>query len=84
MPRFMLEHTHAREECRIAFAAWRGFDSPLRHRLAPASCGVTGNGGPHRLWWTVEAPDEQAALAHLPEWVAERTTAAVISDVEIP
>jgi hypothetical protein len=40
--------------------------------------------GGHAIWWQVEAPDEVAALAHLPRYVAERTTAMQVSEVEIP
>ena len=85
MPRYMLMHTHRPDECRIAFAAWRGFDSPLRHTVTAASCAVTGgDAGLHRIWWAVEAPDEPAAFAHLPPWVAERTVAERVADIAIP
>ena len=30
-------------------------------------------GGRHRLWWLVEAPDEAAALGQLPERVSRQT-----------
>ena len=83
--RFMLVHSHGPRDCRVAFAAWRGFDSPLRHRAAAASCAAAqGDGCAHRIWWAVEAPDETAALAHLPPWVAERTVIDRVSDVAIP
>ncbi len=65
----MLSHRHAPEECRVAFAAWKGFESPLRGRETIGSC----RHGGHALWWTVEAPDEAAALAQLPPYVAART-----------
>ena len=57
---FLLTHRHAAEECGSAFAAWRGFASPLRRRPTIGSriCGG------HCLWWTVTAQDEQQALAH--------------------
>ena len=85
MPRFMLVHSHRPDECRIAFAAWRGFDSPLRHVATPGSCAASaGDAGTHRIWWAVDAPDEEAALAQLPPWVAERTVADRVSEVEIP
>jgi hypothetical protein len=38
----------------------------------------------HAIWWTVEAPSEAEAVALLPPYVAERTTAARVSTVEIP
>lgn len=85
MARYMLEHTHAPAQCRTAFAAWRGFDSPLRHHDAMASCANGASGADdHQLWWTVEAASADEALAQLPEWVAERTRARSIHDVTIP
>jgi hypothetical protein len=80
MTRFMLSHRHLPEECPTAFAAWHGFDSPLRHQPALASCQQGG----HALWWTVEAPSEPEALAQLPPYVAERTDANQVSEVSIP
>ena len=44
------------------YAAWNGFDSPLRKHGALASC---ANGG-HRLFWTVDAQDGESALSQLP------------------
>ena len=85
MPRFMLVHQHGPCECRVAFAAWRGFDSPLRHSVAAGSCvACAGVAETHRIWWTIEAADESAAFAHLPPWVADRTQAERVSDVTIP
>jgi hypothetical protein len=80
MPSFFLAHRHEPSDCAAAFAAWQGFDSPLRHRRAPSTCLAGG----HDVWWRVEAPDVQAALALLPRYVAERTTATEVRDVEIP
>ena len=40
--------------------------------------------GGHELWWTVEATSEVEALALLPLYVAERTTATKVSEVGIP
>jgi hypothetical protein len=85
MARFMLVHSHRPDECRVAFAAWRGFDSPLRHTVTAGSCAASAeDAGTHRIWWTIDAPDEQAAFAHLPPWVADRTVADRVSEVEIP
>jgi hypothetical protein len=85
MARYMLVHSHLPGECRVAFASWRGFDSPLRHNATAASCASSpAEGGAHRIWWAVDAADEQAALAQLPPWMAERTTAERVSDVAIP
>ena len=62
------------------FASFKGFESPLRHEATLASC----RSGGHSIWWTVEAESEAAALRMLPAYVAERTTVARVSDVEIP
>lgn len=78
--RYLLSHRHRPEECRIVFAAWTGFESPLRHRPAMSSCASGG----HRIYWTVEAGDEEGALALLPPYVAERTEVNVVSEVHIP
>ena len=80
MPRYMLFHRHEPSECRVAFAAWRGFDSPLRHRAAMGSCRAGG----HALWLTVDAADASSALAQLPTYVADRTEVAEITEVPIP
>jgi hypothetical protein len=80
MARFMLTHRHQPEECRAAFAAWHGFDSPLRRHPALSSC-VEGG---HSLWWTVDAASEAEALAQLPGYVAERTELTEVSEVPIP
>jgi hypothetical protein len=85
MERFLLSHRHAAADCGVAFAAWRGFDSPLRHGSALATCGGDrAEGAEHVLWWTVDAPNEQDALALLPPWVAERTNARRVDEVAIP
>jgi hypothetical protein len=80
MRRYVLEHRHAPEECRAVYAAWNGFDSPLRKHGALASC---ANGG-HRLFWTVEAQDSESALSQLPPFVAERTEVSEVREVTIP
>jgi hypothetical protein len=36
------------------------------------------------LWWRVEAPDLAGALGLLPRFVADRTTAIEVREVEIP
>ena len=43
MPFFLLQHSHDAHECAAAFAAWQGFDSPLRHRRAPSTCLAGGH-----------------------------------------
>lgn len=80
MPKYLLQHRHESPECRVAFAAWRGYDSPLRHRAALATCAEGG----HELWWTVQAADPSAALAQLPPYLAERSVALEVSEVPIP
>ena len=80
MATFVLAHTHEPGQCSTAFAAWRGFESPLRRRSVLASC-VRGG---HTLFWFVEAPDVSSALAHLPPFVAERTEATEVREVPIP
>ena len=80
MPFFLLHHRHEAHECDAAFAAWQGYDSPLRHRRAPSSCLAGGHG----LWWRVEARTPEAALGLLPRFVAERTTPIPIREVQIP
>ena len=64
----------------MAYAAWRGFRSPLRHRPATSSCAEGG----HALWWRVEAESEEAALAQVPPYLAERSHATRVSEVQIP
>jgi hypothetical protein len=78
--RYLLQHLHEPHECGVVFAAFKGHQSPLRHQPTLASC----RSGGHAIWWTVEAASEQEALALLPFYVAERTTAARVSEVEIP
>lgn len=80
MAKFILTHRHEPEECRSAYAAWNGFESPLRHHDTLASCGRGG----HRIFWTVQAPDEREALAQLPPYVAERTEVSEVREVSIP
>jgi hypothetical protein len=77
---FLLHHTHDPGECRVAYAAWKGFASPLRHRTTIASC----REGAHSIWWRVEARDRERALALLPAWVADRTAVLAVSEVTIP
>jgi hypothetical protein len=80
MHRYLLEHRHARDECGVVFAAFKGHESPLRHRSTLASC----RSGGHAIWWAVEAETEEEALRLLPHYVAERTTASRVSTIEIP
>ena len=80
MPRYLLHHRHEPHECGVVFASFKGHESPLRHRPTLASC----RSGGHAIWWTVEAETDEGALRLLPFYVAERTTATRVSEVEIP
>ena len=80
MPIFLLQHRHEPSECAAAYAAWAGFDSPLRHSSATSTC----LDGGHAVWWRVLADDAETALAMLPQFVARRTVPIEIRDVEIP
>jgi hypothetical protein len=77
---FLLHHRHGAAECRAAFAAWKGFDSPLRRRPTLGSCASGG----HELFWQVDATDAAAALAQLPPYLASRTQALEVAEVAIP
>ena len=80
MPSFLIQHRHEAPECGVVFASFRGHQSPLRHQATLSSC----RSGGHAIWWTVEAASEEDALALLPFYVAERTTATTVGEVEIP
>jgi hypothetical protein len=80
MPRFLLHHRHEPHQCGVVFASFSGHESPLRHQSTLASC----RSGGHAIWWTVDAATETEALGLLPFYVAQRTTATRVSEVEIP
>lgn len=80
MPRYLLHHRHKPDECGVVFASFKGHESPLRHQATLASC----RSGGHAIWWTVDAASEEGALRLLPSYIAERTTVARVSEVEIP
>ena len=80
MPCFLIHHRHEPSECGVAFASFRGHQSPLRHRATLASC-VSGG---HAIWWSVRAADEHAALDLLPYFVARRCTVTRVAEVQIP
>lgn len=79
MATFILAHAHDEAECRIAYAAWRGYDSPLRGLAAMASCSA----GDHHMFWTVDADTALDALKQLPPYLAERTHASEVRRVAI-
>jgi hypothetical protein len=76
----MLQHAHTARECGAVFASFKVFESPLRHQMAVGSCYF----GTHRIWWQVEAQSGDEALAQLPRYVAERTTAIRVGDIRTP
>ena len=80
MPCFLIHHRHEPQQCGVAFASFKGFASPLRHRPVLASC----LDGDHGIWWTVEAIDDEDALRQLPFFVAQRSTVTRVAEVEIP
>jgi len=80
VPRYLLHHVHEHRECGVAFASFRGGDSPLRRQVTLSSC-ISGG---HAIWWAVEALSAQDALAMLPFFVRERTMAIRVGDVQIP
>jgi hypothetical protein len=80
VPRYLLEHRHSSAECGAVFAAFNAFDSPLRGHSTTASCHY----GDHRIWWEVDAGTEREALARLPRYVADRTTASRVRPTRIP
>jgi hypothetical protein len=78
--RYLLHHRHEPDECGVAFAAFKGHESPLRRQATLASCRFGG----HAIWWTVDAPSARDALGLLPLHVAQRTTVAEVTEVQIP
>jgi hypothetical protein len=80
VPLYLLCHRHDATECGTAFAAWKGFNSPLRHHTAWSTCRTGG----HRLWWAIDAESQEGALSQLPRFLAVRTEVLEIGDVEIP
>jgi hypothetical protein len=88
----MLIHRHGPADCRVAYAAWRAFDSPLRGGEVPSTCGL--HGPPvatevvrppeiHELWWIVEAEDAASALTQVPPFVRERTEVREVTHVKV-
>lgn len=80
MAHYLLHHRHDPHECGVVFASFKGHQSPLRHQPTLASC----RSGGHAIWWTVEAATAEDALLLLPSYVAKRTTATSVREVEIP
>jgi hypothetical protein len=80
MPLFIIHHRHDANECPAAYAAWKGFDSPLRRQGAKSSCPWSG----HDIWWDLDAVDADDALSYLPPYVGERSVAIRIGQVDIP
>ena len=84
VPHFMLTHRHDADECRVVFASWRGFESPLRRAGTTGSCMLVNGTSDHEIWWNVDASDREGALALLPPYIAERTEVTEVSEVAIP
>jgi len=80
MARYLLLHRHQPHECGVVFASFKGHASPLRHRPTLTSC----RSGGHEIWWTVDAVSDEEALGMLPFYVAARTVATSVTEVEIP
>jgi hypothetical protein len=80
MPRFLIHHRHEPRECGVAFASFKGHESPLRHQATVSSCAFGG----HAIWWSVDVAGEAEALGLLPFYIAQRATATRVDDVEIP
>lgn len=80
MASFLLHHRHEPGKCGVAFAAFKGHHSPLRHAATFASCAAGG----HEIWWVVEADAAEEALGLLPHYVAERCIVVPIRKVRIP
>lgn len=77
---FLLHSRHQEAECPAAYAAWRGFESPLRRSVPYATCLWGG----HEVWWETEAEDETTALRQLPPFVAERSRAIRVTRARLP
>ena len=80
MPSFLIHHRHEPHLCGVAFAAFKGHQTPLRHRPALASC----LDGDHAIWWTVVADTEDDAVRQVPFFVAQRSTVTRVTEVVIP
>ena len=80
MASFLLHHRHDPEKCGVAFAAFRGDESPLRGTTTLASCASGG----HEVWWVVEAASADAARAMLPHYLAERCEVVPVRHTRIP
>jgi hypothetical protein len=88
----MLIHRHSPADCRVAYAAWLAFDSPLRGAEVPSTCGRHGaqDAGDvvrppeiHELWWLVEAEDATSALTQVPPFVGERSEVREVTRVRV-
>jgi hypothetical protein len=77
---YLVQHHHQPAECAATFAAWKGFDSPLREGSAWCACPT----GRHQLWFVVDASDGDTALGQLPRFLAERSEAVRVAEVRIP
>jgi hypothetical protein len=79
MIRYLLHHSHEASRCGVAYAAFKGDTSPLRHGTAVASC----HAGGHEMWWVVDAGSADEALGQLPHFLATRSPATQTTEVQI-
>lgn len=77
---FLIHSRHQEAECPATYAAWRGFESPLRRSAPYATCLWGG----HEVWWETEAESQAAALRQLPTFVAERSRAIRVMKASLP
>ena len=80
MATFLITHRHLPGECPVAFAAWHGFESPLRNEPAISGCLLND----HFLQWVVTADDAEEALSFLPPFVAERSEVSEVRKSPMP
>ena len=69
MPRYLVQHHHEPHECGIAFAAFKGHESPLRHRRRsrPAPPAATRSGG-----WSTPRPSRTRLRSCRSSWPRAR------------
>jgi hypothetical protein len=80
MASYLLHHRHDPEKCGVAFAAFKGDQSPHRRTTINASCAAAG----HDVWWIVEAEAGDAALAMLPHYLAQLCDVVPVRKIRLP
>ena len=81
MPRFLLHHRHEPGEVRRRVRRLQG---PQQPAAPPTTRSRSCRRGGHEIWWLVEADSAEKALDLLPAYVADRSTAIPIREVQIP